>query len=154
MKNITEILAILIIAGLVFLTACDKDEDNGDTMPTIVLEELGHHNSKEAHVGGDLHIGADIEAPEGIDVVQIKIHYHNGHHHIYSSRHDHEWEVDTTYTKFSGLKNTHFHEHLHIPSDAKTGKYHFHMTVTDKDGQQESVDEHLTLKEQHDSTTP
>lgn len=147
------LIAIAFTASL-FLTSCDKD-DESNPKPVVTLTELGYENSKIGYAGTDLHIEADIVAEGTIDKVSIEIHPEGEHEKSTSEILDEgEWEVDTTYTKFSGLKNTTFHEHLDIPVYADTGHYHFHITVTDMDGQQTTVEEEIEIQQPDDPVAP
>lgn len=144
---------IAITAGL-FITSCNKDDET-IPKPVIDLTELGYENSKIAYTGTDLHIEADIVAEGTIDKVSIEIHPEGEHEKSTSETLDEgQWEVDTTYTKFSGLKNTTFHEHLDIPVYADTGHYHFHIIVTDMDGQQTTVEEEIEIQQPDDPVAP
>ncbi len=137
-KNV--FLVLVLTLGL-FATACNKDHEK----PVIKLIELGqgdaHGNDHTATVGGELHIEAEIEAEGKIQTVNVKIHPEGGH------AKNTEWELDTTYTKFSGLKNTTFHEHVDIDSTAEAGDYHFDFIVTDEEGNQSSVEAELKIIE-------
>jgi len=139
------LLAFLLSAGLIF-SSCKKDDDI--SKPTINILELGegdsHGNDHTAIIGGDLHIDADIIAEGTISTVQVIIH-HEGDH---KSGRDEEWEVDTTYTKFSGLKNALFHEHIEIDTTAEAGEYHFDMIVVDMEGNQTSAEAELLIKDE------
>lgn len=114
---------ILIAATATLFSSCDEDEEE-IAKPTISMEELGHENSLQAEVGGDLHIEAEIVAEGKINTINIEIHQEGGANLI----------ADTTYTEFSGLKNCTFHKHLEIPESAAIGTYHFHFTVVDLEG--------------------
>ncbi len=152
----TRIFLILtaFITGF-FFTSCEKDDDNVPK-PSIDMTELGYENSKIAYAGSDLHMEAEIVAEGNIDKVTVEIH-HEGEHDEKSFSvvlDDHEWEVDTTFTEFSGLKNTTFHKHVDVPVHAETGDYHFHFVVTDMEGQQSSVEEELEIREPDDEVAP
>lgn len=127
-------------------SSCEKDEET-NAKPEIDLHELGYENSKIAYAGSELHIDAEIVAEAKIDKVHIEIHSESEHK-------DGEWHVDTTYTKFSDLKNTNFHEHLDVSSDADTGHYHFHFSVTDMEGQQTIIEDELEVKLPNDTVNP
>jgi hypothetical protein len=154
MKTRFFLIAIAFTAGL-FFTACEKDDET-NPKPVITLTELGYENSKIGYVGTDLHIEAEIVAEGKIDYVTIEIHPEGEHEDKSTSivLHEGEWEVDTTYTEFSGLKNTTFHKHIDIPVDADTGHYHFHFIVTDMDGQQTTVEEELEVQQPDDAVAP
>lgn len=145
-------IAFAFITGLILLS-CEEDEDN--QKPVINLTELGYENSKIGYSGTDIHIEADIVAEGTIDIVTIEIHPENEHEKSASiDLHEDEWEFDTSFTEFSGLKNTNFHKHIDIPADADTGHYHFHFIVTDMEGQQSVVEEELKIKHPDDAVAP
>lgn len=140
--NGTLAKSALVLAAVVIMTSCGKTEK-----PEIGSFELGYENSKTAYVGDDLHMDAEIVAEGTIDKIHIVIHPEGGHAKkgVRSVLDEGEWEVDTTYTKFSGLKNATFHEHIEIPMDAEPGDYHFHFEVTDMEGYQTVYEEELEL---------
>jgi hypothetical protein len=144
MKTKNIITTILVVTGIISFNACTKDDEAAK--PQITLTELGYENSGIAYQGSDLHIEADIVAEGKIDKVTIEIHPEGGHEGKTSANALFEWEVDTVYTEFYGLKNTEFHKHLEIPAEADTGHYHFHFIVTDQEGQQSSVEEEIEIR--------
>ena len=148
------LVAIAFIAGL-FFTSCEKDDETSPK-PVITLTELGYENSKIGYAGTDLHIEAEVVAEGKIDKVTIEIHPEGEHEEKSSSTtlHEGEWEVDTTFTEFSGLKNTTFHKHIDIPVNAEVGHYHFHFIVIDMDGQQTLVEEELEIQLPDDAIAP
>jgi hypothetical protein len=133
----------MVLATMVIMTSCGKTEK-----PEIGSFELGYENSRIAYVGADLHMNAEVVAEGTIDRIHIVIHPEGEHGKkgVRSAMDEGEWEVDTTYTKFSGLKNTTFHEHIEIPMDAEPGDYHFHFEVTDMEGYQTVIEEELEIK--------
>ncbi len=147
------LIAIALTASL-FFTSCEDDETN--PKPVVDLTELGYENNKIAYAGADLHIEAEIVAEGKIDIITIEIHPEGEHDHKSTSQtlHDDEWEVDTTYTKFSGLKNTNFHEHIDVPVHADTGHYHFHFIVTDLEGQQTVFEDEIEIQQPSDDVNP
>ncbi len=148
---------ILLITALfttaLFFTSCEKDEEAAK--PVITLSELGYENSKIGYSGTDLHIEAEILAEGKVDKVTIEIHPEGDHEKSTSTvLHEGEWEFDTTYTKFSGIIDPLFHEHIDISVDADTGHYHFHFAVTDLEGQQTVVEEELEIQQPSDDVAP
>ena len=142
----------MVLAAVVMMTSCGKTEE-----PEIGSFELGYENSKIAYVGADLHMEAEIVAEGIIDKIHVEIHPEGDHDKkgVRSVLHEGEWEVDTTYTEFSGLKNTTFHEHIDIPMDAEPGDYHFHFEVTDMEGYQTVYEEEeLEIKIPDDAVAP
>lgn len=149
--RIKSMAAIIAAASMVIIYSCEKDVPK----PVINLTELGYENSKTVYAGSDLHIEAEIVAEGKIDKVTIEIHPEGEHAKGTSATlREGIWEVDTTYTKFSGLKNTTFHEHIDIPVCAEPGHYHFHFTVTDMEGNQTTVEEELEIQQPSDAVAP
>ena len=148
------LIAIALTASL-FFTSCE-DDDETNPKPVVDLTELGYENNKIAYAGADLHIEAEIVAEGKIDIVTIEIHPEGEHEEKSTSMslHEGEWEFDTTYTEFSGLKNTTFHKHIDIAVHAEIGDYHFHFIVTDMDGQQTTVVEELEIQQPDDAIAP
>jgi len=142
--NTKVILSTLIFAAALFFTSCEKDEEVAK--PQITILELGegdsHGNDHTAKVGGDLHMEVEVIAEGKIDYIQVRIHPEGDHDE--AGEHE-EWELDTVYTKFSGLKNTIFHEHAEIDTTAEAGKYHFDFVVTDMEGNQSSAEAELQI---------
>jgi len=136
------IIAGLIIGGCFLFNSVDKET----LKPVITILELGegdsHVNDHTAKIGGELHMDIDITAEGKIDYIQVRIHPEGEHD---EEGEQEEWELDTTYTKFSGLKNTTFHEHVEIDSIADAGPYHFDFIVTDMEGNQTSAEAELQL---------
>ena len=109
---------------------------NKTSAPSVTFTEIGHENSKVAMRGDDMHLEADIVA-EGL-IKSIPVELHKGY-----------FEIEKEYTsgKYIGVKNTEFHEHIDIPSDAPLGEYHLHFTVTDNNGQQTMAEAHVEIIE-------
>lgn len=141
--NTKFLLIAMAFAAGIFFASCEKDNA---ARPVITILELGegdtHGNDHTAKIGGELHIEADIVAEGKIDKIQVRIHPEGEHDAAVTVQ---EWELDTTYTKFSGLKNTIFHEHLDIANTAIAGDYHFDFTVTDQEGNQSSAEAELKI---------
>ena len=136
MKTKVLITAFILVVGLVF-TSCEDDP----APPVITILELGdgdtHGNDHTATVGGELHMEVEVVAEGKIDKINVRLHPEGEHHD--EGEHD-EWELDVTYTNFSGLKNTLFHEHVEIDGTAEPGEYHFDFVVTDMEGNQSSAE--------------
>jgi hypothetical protein len=141
------LFAIILGVATIF-TACEEDEPIAK--PEITILELGdgdsHGNDHTATIGGDLHMEVEVLAEGKIDKIQVRIHP-EGEHHEEEGEHD-EWEIDTVYTKFSGLKNTEFHEHIEIDMSAEPGEYHFDFIVTDMEGNQSDAEANIELIEE------
>jgi hypothetical protein len=142
MKTTTLITVTVIILSMLTIS-CDKT----DSKPEIDFHELGFDNSKTAVAGDELHMDAEIVAENQIDRIEIEIHPEgDGHKNAaLNLLSEEEWEFDTVYTKFSGLKNTHFHEHIEVPEDVEPEHYHFHFAVTDMEGNQTVFEEEVEI---------
>ncbi len=141
MKNIKfmSLLMAFLCASTLFLTSCGDDDDDLPAKPSITLTEVGHDNAKHCHPGHDLHLEADVVAEGLIQRIDVEIHEENGG----------SFKIEKSYTdgKYIGIRNTEFHEHIDIPAEAPLGEYHLHFTVTDKNGQQTTVESELNIVE-------
>lgn len=135
-------IAILLAYGIILLTSCKKGEET--PKPVITLTELGLDNTNTGYIGTDLHVEADIVAEGTISTVMIEIHPEGSAN----------WEFDTTYTEFFGLKNATFHKHIDIPLTVEAGEYHFHFMVTDMNGNQTLIESELEIMQPTDSEAP
>lgn len=143
MKNILKTLPLLfILASASLLTSCE--DDVSIAKPVIDLLELGLNDSHMAYIGGDLHIEAEIVAEGKISTIEVEIHQEEG-----SSD-----EIEVEYDEFEGLKNTTFHKHVDIPKTTVAGTYHCHITVTDMEGNQTTVEDEISIEASEDTTAP
>jgi len=152
MKTIINLLLLVVSTTIVFFS-CKKEDET--SKPQINSFELGYQDSKLATLGNDLHIEAEVIADGKISTIQVTIHPEGEHDEkstVYSV--EEEWEFDSTYTEFSGLKNTTFHKHIDIPVTADTGTYHFHFIVTDLEGNQTEMEEDLKIEQPDDILAP
>ena len=141
--TIKTISLLLIVSGMILFNSCNKDDED-IVKPVISDLELGIGNSHVGYQGADLHIEAEIEAVNNIDVISVEIHQEEG-----SSD-----EIEATYDEYAGLKNTTFHKHVDIPAETPTGTYHVHITVTDQEGYQTMVEEEIEIEELTDEEAP
>ncbi|MCT4614829.1 MAG: DUF4625 domain-containing protein [Marinifilaceae bacterium] len=151
-----QFLTICLLS--VSLFSCDDDNDSA-AKPKITITELGHGHddefvSNKAIIGEEIHIEAEIIAEGKIDLIIVRIHHEGEDHQNHSKNEDeNEWEVDQTFTKFKGLKNTNFHEHIDIDKNAEAGDYHFHIIVRDQEGNETEAEAELELIENHTEET-
>ena len=144
-------IAILFIAILsLSIISCDKDESDDVNPPVITAWEFGYENTGLAYAGSDLHIEAQIEAEGKVNTIQVTIHPEGEHKNLMHE----EWEVDTTYTKFAGVINPTFHEHLDVPAEADTGHYHFHFIIIDMEGNVTEKEAELEVQYPTDNEAP
>ena len=141
MKKIIFIAAsVLFCVFSLVLSSCSDDDDAKQSVakPVVALAEVGKENSKEAIAGKDLHLEGDLVADGLIARIDVTIATKDGNKTI----------VKQSYTegKYIGVRNTTFHEHLDIPTDAAPGAYTVTFVVTDKLGQSTTFTSDLTVK--------
>ncbi|RFS21760.1 DUF4625 domain-containing protein [Chitinophaga silvatica] len=80
--------------------------------------------------GTDLHLEADINAPNKIAKVEVEIHG--------------KWEKTMSYTDAAmvGQSTYHLHKHINV-SEAPAGHYHVHLNVIDQAGKQKEFETHF-----------
>ena len=105
----------------------------------IELTEIGHGtiDNAHAHAGEDLHIDGHIHSTHAVVSIEIEIH-----HETNASAP----EITATYTNYAGQTDIDFHEHIEIPANQPTGDYHFHITVTDDEGNTKTAEYELTIE--------
>ena len=142
MRTYKPFLLITALAFSFTFISCQKDEEI--KAPEFTVFELGYDNSGTAVIGEDLHIDAEIFAEGKVSDVRVTIH-HEGDH-LKTILVDEEWEYDSTYTtNYTGAKNIDFHEHIDIPATAEAGDYHFHIIVTDMEGNRTEKEAELEI---------
>lgn len=137
MKKQFFFAASALFAFAMLLSSC-SDDDKPTDKPSVTLTEVGHDNSKTAAAGTDMHLEADILAPGTIKEIEVEIHQENGGN----------FEIEKKFaegSKYAGLKNANFHEHIDIPANAPAGEYHVHLEVTDNLGQSAEAKSELTV---------
>ncbi|HPJ63679.1 DUF4625 domain-containing protein [Lentimicrobium sp.] len=151
MNNNRLLLPAMALGLILAITSCKKEDEI--KAPEFVSFELGYNNSGSAVIGDDLHIDAEILAEGKVANIRITIHHEGGHGK--TSLLDEEWEVDSTYTtSYAGARNIDFHEHIDIPGTAEAGDYHFHLIVTDMEGNRTEKEAELLLVLPTDNTAP
>lgn len=140
MNNRIRLQAIaLLLIFTASLTSCDKDDDdNKPASPVIKLEEVGYENKGITHAGSDLHLEAKITADGIIKQIEVEIHQEKGGNHKITKIYAND--------KYTGTKNSVFHEHIDIPAKTPTGGYHLHLTVTDQAGQSTTAGAEITIE--------
>ena len=143
MKQIYFLLILFSTLTIIF-TSCDNDV----AMPTINDVEIGTNNSHTGYVGADLHVEATILAEGKIANIRVLIHQETEEKSksALALEHTEVWEYDSTYTGvYDNVKKTTFHEHIDVPTNVVTGTYHFHLYVTDLEGNQTMIEEELEI---------
>ncbi|UOB17467.1 DUF4625 domain-containing protein [Abyssalbus ytuae] len=145
MKTNLKHLGIVAFLGITLYSCSSDDDDPNYAAPVISDMEVGIGNSHVGYVGSDLHVEAEVVAEGTISTIDVEIHMENE---------SAGWVYEYTYEEFSGLLNTTFHKHIDIPEGTTTGEYHFHFTVTDIQGNQTTVEEHIDIEEIDDTEAP
>ena len=135
MKKIASFRIALVLAGL-FFAACNRGDELAP--PKILLTEVGHDNSHVAYIGDDIHLEADIEAEGRIKSIFVELSHEAGNGYKIVE----EW----TSGKYIGVKNTEFHEHIDIPTNAPEGEYHLYLTVADREGNQSQASASVDIR--------
>lgn len=105
----------------------------------ISLTEIGHgtEGNFHAHAGEEAHIEGTITSSNPIASITIEIHNESD-----SS----VQEIEANYTNYAGQTNVNFHEHLMIPANQPAGDYHFHITVSDNQGNSKTAEYEFTIE--------
>lgn len=111
-------------------------EANSANAPVISGLEIGMNDNHKATVGGDLHLDAAITAVGLIDKIEIDLHPESGSGD----------DIEAVFTNYAGQSDIDFHNHIEIPATATPGEYHFHIKVTDQQGQTTSVDADVEIE--------
>lgn len=126
MKN--SILS-LIALSVVFLNACDSDDEVDVTAPTITLEEPGYGEAFAA--GGTIHFDALFE--DDIKLASFSVNIHNnfdGHSHGRIAVSPFTYEESFTLSGKSADK----HVDIDVSADATAGPYHLVVVAIDAEG--------------------
>lgn len=134
-------ISLLATMAIVF-NGCKDDSDT--EKPVIANLKLGINNNHVAYIGTDMHIEAEIIAAGKIASVTVEIHSENGSGD----------EIEAEYADYAGQKNATFHKHIDIPAGTHAGEYHFHLTVTDMEGNSTTVEEDISIEASTDTEKP
>lgn len=135
-KLFFSVLTLLSVFTLA-LTSCSNDPDEpSQGSISITNAEFGHDNEKTAIIGRDLHLEADIRSDARIKAIRVALIKDDNN------------KMEHTYTdsKYVGVLNTTFHEHLSLPETLAEGDYQCIITVTDANDRTAFVNENITLK--------
>ncbi|SMC41821.1 DUF4625 domain-containing protein [Moheibacter sediminis] len=150
------IIASLAIVSAITFQSCSSDDDNGsvDTeKPVIVLNEPTDH---EAFLpGSEIHLDADFS--DNVELGSYKIEIHSaadGHEHKGANAVG-EWFYSETNQIEAGLRNTHIHKHIAVPTTVDglpivEGHYHLGIFLTDKAGNEQQHFIEIVVGEDHD----
>jgi len=136
-------LTLVAASFILMLPSCGEDEVEL-AAPTISNLEVGTGNSLMATIGSDLHLDAEIVAEGKIASIEIDMHNEDGTGD----------DIEVVFTNYNGKLNADFHEHIDIPSTTTEGDYHFHIKVTDEEGQSTEVDREVQVSAGTVSTAP
>ncbi len=145
MKTNFKILAFLAFAGIT-LYSCSDDDDPVTNAPVISEFEYGegsdHSTDQVAYKGSDLHMEASIYAENTVSSISIDIHAHD----LTPAEGEVEWDFEKTYTDTNyQVINATFHEHIDIPDNIPSGKYHITLTVVDELDNSTEIEDYIQI---------
>lgn len=123
-RNIFKYL--LLLPALLFLFISCRNEDELIDNIKVEIKEVGHHGHHGSHAGNtihagdELHLAAEIIAPNKIDFLNVD---------IYSKTTPTKSIVRKSFPSYKGQINAHFHEHIDIPKDTTPGDYVVSISV-------------------------
>ncbi|MDR0560070.1 MAG: DUF4625 domain-containing protein [Prevotellaceae bacterium] len=128
----------LVGLSMLALTSCQKDDKSAK--PTVKITETGSHDAPDGKVaaGEDLHLEAEIIAEGLIAEIVVEIRQQEGGSFVIEKK----FGADS---KYSGLKNADFHEHIDIPAETPLGRYRLRLTVIDREGQSTTAETELEV---------
>lgn len=144
MKKINFLVVCSLLATC-FL-ACNDDDETTNPKPVItsftVESEVGGGNT--IALGGmiSFEFDAEMQTNDKIESYHLEIHDEPA-----SGLAADEYILIDEEFEVGGLRNTHVHDHVEVPVDANTGKYHFHLTVTSAEGYTETKEMELQIIE-------
>ena len=171
MKN--KFLYSAIIAASLAIVGCSKEDDVviDNTKPTIEDISLAH-GTNTVTAGKELCIEMEVADNAGLSYLKIDMHHSiscgdvehdsksTGSISAFTRADDHDhnhgssWEMIEDADGFhsvnktidlDGLKNSHIHQHVSIPSDAYNGEYHIVIYLVDAEGNQMNVAEEVEV---------
>lgn len=132
-----KILYLFLFVTATSLISCGDDSDCNP--PVIQLTEVGHENSKMAYAGQDFHLEADIVTENGVKSIEVVLRKTDDDSYVMSETYDD--------SKYAGVRNVEFHEHVFVPADMPEGEYLLRMTVTDMKGGNATAESMLTVSQ-------
>lgn len=129
-------MALLSVIALAFTSCSNDDDDLLQSNIEFKNVEFGHKNSKTGTIGDDLHLECDIKSGSKIQSVEVVLSK------------DGKNVIKKTYTdsKYVGVLNTKFHEHIDLPETLAEGKYQCFIIVKNEEKKIDFVSAEITLK--------
>lgn len=151
MNSKTILFGALFVCASFFITSCKKDTPDTEAPSINSVEEPLMNDT--LFTGSELHVEANISDNEALSQLKIDVHAaEDGHNHgkVDGSAY---WET-VVILDLSGA-STSVHEHIDIPADAASGKYHVILTAVDKAGNQsEIVERDIFIQNSGDQIAP
>jgi len=148
-KNI--LFGALCVCASLFITSCKKDTPDTEAPAITAVDEPLMNDT--LFTGAELHVEASISDNEELSQLKIDVHAaEDGHNHgkVDGSAY---WET-IVLVDLSGA-STSVHEHIDIPADAASGKYHVILSAVDKAGNQsEIVERDIYIQNSGDQIAP
>lgn len=133
---IMSAIALLSVFTLSMTSCSDDDDPVAESKIEFKDAEFGHHNSKTAFVGKDIHLECEIASESKITAITASLKDKDG-----------KTVATKNYTdsKYIGVLNVKFHEHLHLSADIKEGDYRCIISVTNERGTTKTLEENIKL---------
>ncbi|RZK40935.1 MAG: DUF4625 domain-containing protein [Pedobacter sp.] len=126
MNNSLVLKGMILLCSISIFISCKKEPITATESPNLEIKEVGTANSRIVYAGQDLHLDAEIKAPQKIASVKVQITL---------KATNYGWSFIKTYTDgYQGSKNVRFHEHIDVPENALAGIYDLLMIATDENG--------------------
>lgn len=138
-------MALLSVFTLSMTSCSDDDDPVAKSSIQLKDAEFGHHNEKVATIGKDLHLECEVASTAKIKSIQVSLKKNDKN------------KIEKTYTdsKYVGVLNTTFHEHLDLPETLEEGEYNCVITVTNVDNVVKTAEAKVKLaKEKADPKAP
>lgn len=143
--SILPVISIFMVSFL--FTACEDNNDNDTTPPTINLLEPAEGDVLK--IGSDIHFELELSDNEMLGSYKVDVHSNfDGHTHSRAIKNEGE-TIAFSFQKswdLSDQKNAKIHHHeIVIPENATPGKYHLMVFCTDKAGNESNIARNITL---------
>ncbi len=142
---------LLLLSLIILVLACNDEET--DLTPEITDVEAINHSTGSDTIARGEQVAVDFDAYSRSDA-RLDYYHIEIHDHPESGLVTDEYKIiDSSFTEvatFSGLKNSHVHQHITVPDTANLGSYHVVVVVVDQDGYSadtEELETHIVIVE-------
>ncbi len=148
----TRIVFFFLLSLIILVPSCSDDEETEITPEISNVEAINHSTGSDTIARGE-QIAVDFDAVTRSDA-RLDYYHIEIHDHPESGLVTDEYKIiDSSFTDvstFSGLMNSHVHQHITVPDTANLGSYHVVVVVVDQDGYSadtEELETHIVIVE-------